>query len=134
MKRKIVLLIPILMLLFSGKVDNSIVTTNTTYKDPNESSRFFIKNNFIRTGYSLNTIENLSESFMIDTGKIKFNCNGSNQSYIGTGCTIDVADADIINAYKMILYGDVNGDGNSSLTDIVKIARYLGKKEQFDEY
>lgn len=134
MKRKIVLLIPILMLLFSGKVDNSIVTTNTTYKDPNESSRFFIKNNFIRTGYSLNTIENLSENFMIDTDKIQFNCNGSNQSYIGTGCTIDVADADIINAYKMIVYGDVNGDGNSSLTDIVKIARYLGKKEQFDEY
>ena len=46
MKRKIVLFIPILMLLFSGKVDNSIVTTNTTYKDPNGSSRFFIKNNF----------------------------------------------------------------------------------------
>ena len=55
---------------------------------------------------------------------------------VGTGMTIKIMDENkVIKNYRTIITGDVNGDGNASVTDMLAIkAHILGKNKLSDEY
>ena len=56
-------------------------------------------------------------------------------SKIGTNSTITITDADNKTkySYKVVIYGDVNGDGNITAGDYVNIKNYILKKNNLNE-
>ena len=55
---------------------------------------------------------------------------------VGTGMTVKIMDGNtVVKSYKIIVTGDVNGDGNASVTDMLAIkAHILGKNKLSGEY
>ena len=100
-----------------------------------KSDRYFIYNNVIKSGYFLNPKSSFATEFQVDNSeKINYTCDNST-NYMGTGCNIQLIGAlGESKNYSLVIYGDVNGDGNRTITDLVQIARHLnGSKELSNE-
>ena len=100
-----------------------------------KSDRYFIHNNVIKSGYFLNPKSSFAIEFQVDNSeKINYTCDNST-NYMGTGCNIQLIGAlGESKNYSLVIYGDVNGNGNRTITDLVQIARHLnGSKELSNE-
>ena len=104
--------IPVYAVVNSGVAGQSDNTTLTGIS-PNTKVSQFKTNNPVMTGTSLN-INDINNAALTDN------------SNIGTGTTINVVlDGSSASTYTAIVYGDVNGDGNIDLTDLVAIRDHI---------
>lgn len=124
----------------SGSSSSSGSSGNTTTSNKGTNyyvSQLGVKNN---SGY----VNGLSVGTTVSTVVSKLNgaksvsvvnANGngiSGNTRLGTGSVITVLDNDGVTKYKytVVMYGDVNGDGNVNSVDYVNIKNYVMKKNQ----
>ena len=79
--------------------------------------------------YDKNTILDLKNAITTDLELEIVNFNGellSDTDLIGTGCKVKVKENGItLREYKVIIYGDVNGDGKINSVDLLVLQRYI---------
>ncbi len=79
--------------------------------------------------YNKNTILDLKNAITTDLEIEIVNFNGellSDTDLIGTGCKVKVKENGItLREYKVIIYGDVNGDGKINSVDLLVLQRYI---------
>ena len=79
--------------------------------------------------YDKNTILDLKNAITTDLEIEIVNFNGellSDTDLIGTGCKVKVKENGItLREYKVIIYGDVNGDGKINSVDLLVLQRYI---------
>ena len=75
----------------------------------------------------------MSDFVVSDNEKVEYSCD-SQSDYIGTGCSVQfiASDHEEVN-YPLIVYGDVNGDGKSTITDIVQIVKEVKEGNVFSD-
>ena len=86
-----------------------------------------------------NTVSFISSQFRNTASSLRFvSSNGDvllNNSKVGTGSTIYLMNGEkILDTIKVVVTGDVNGDGKVNNADVAKIARFVVKKEEPDYY
>jgi len=82
-------------------------------------------------GITLNTkvedFRNNLENKFLNSSNYQLNCNGN--LYVGTGCKLDYNNK----IYTTIVHGDLNGDGKSTMTDVVSMVRFSNNKMNLDQ-
>lgn len=86
-----------------------------------------------------NTVSFISSQFRNTASSLRFvSSNGDvllKNSKVGTGSTIYLMNGEkILDTIKVVVTGDVNGDGKVNNADVAKIARFVVKKEEPDYY
>ena len=114
--------------------------SNTTTTVANKGSNYYVNKLNVRNksgyvnGISVGTTVNTILSKLSGTRSVSIvNIKGkgiSGNSKIGTGSTITVTDSDgkTKYGYKVVMYGDVNGDGAITASDYVNVKNYIMKK------
>ena len=136
MKNKIIFLMGclcILLVSFDVQVYKEVNVKNNNYlvgtsSTTSKNKRYKVKNNFIKSGYRKNTKSNLIEEFQIVDSQLKYKCD-VNTEYVGTGCEVQLSNNGEV--YHMVVYGDVNGDGDRTITDAVRVAMSLENSSVF---
>ncbi len=120
---------------------SSQTTTSTTVTSTNKGSNYYINKLNVRNnsgyinGIAVGTTVNTILSKLSGTKSISIvNASGvgiSGNSKIGTGSNITVTDSDgkTKYSYKVVIYGDVNGDGSITASDYVNVKNYIMKKK-----
>ncbi|MDO4282579.1 MAG: Ig-like domain-containing protein [Clostridia bacterium] len=82
------------------------------------------------------TVSSLNEKIKTNMEVKYFNKNGielTNESFVGTGSTVQILrNGNMIKEYTILIYGDVNGDGNISPSDYVKVKNTILGKENLE--
>ena len=77
---------------------------------------------------------NLGIDPMYEVKVSKHNGTDKTSGFIGTGDKVKIyLDSQLVSEYEVIIKGDVNGDGNLSVSDISKLYKYLKKKMTMDD-
>ena len=123
----------------NATTNNNTQSTQTTVT--NKGSSYYINKLNVRNkagyinGLSVGTTINTILNKLAGTKSVSVtNMSGkgiSGNTKIGTGSTIVVTDNDGKTKYnyKVVIYGDVNGDGNITASDYVNIKNYIMKKK-----
>lgn len=122
-------------LIFNTDNNTDVSVKNKSYLTPFlelKNDHYKLERNFIKSGFNRNTKDILSSVFSIGDSNLEYSCEISSE-YIGTGCKILVSDVDETKEYKMVVYGDVNGDGDRTITDMVQIMMYSKDSNYFNE-
>lgn len=111
----------------------------------NRGSNYYINKLNVRNnagyinGFSVGTTVNTIINSLVGTNSVSVvNINGAGingNSKLGTGSTIVVTDSDGKTKYnyKVVIYGDVNGDGAITASDYVNVKNYIMKKKNLSE-
>ena len=91
---------------------------------------YYFDTDYIK-GIILNTkvedFRNNLENKFLNSSNYQLNCNSN--LYIGTGCKLNYNNK----IYTTIVHGDLNGDGKSTMTDVVNMVRHLNNKINLDQ-
>ena len=138
-KKKFLILLVVLisgLVFFDSKKLQKVTVRSNVYLHglQSKSERYVIQNNVIKSGFSSILKKNFLSDFAVSNEeKMEYSCD-SQSDYIGTGCSIQIiADASEEVNYPLIVYGDVNGDGKSTITDMVQIAKDVRKGNGFSD-
>lgn len=89
-----------------------------------------------RIGDTKNTVKDLKNMITTDYEIQIENSKGQlleDNMLVGTGANINIIDnGDILKTYKVILYGDVNGDGRINSIDLLVLQRHILEIERID--
>ena len=87
--------------------------------------------------YIKNTVKDIKEKIITDLEIQIFNKNNEllkQTDLVGTGSKIQVKEnGDLLREYKVILYGDVNGDGKINSIDLLVLQRHILEIEVLEE-
>lgn len=97
------------------------------------SDKYFLKDNYVYDILPKTKKKDFLSSFQASGGTLSLSCE-NDTDYVGSGCQIQLSSEsmDTLN-YELVVQGDVNGDGNGSLTDIVQMMMYSKKEKVFDK-
>lgn len=96
------------------------------------SEKYVLKDNYVIDILPKTSKDTFLSEFTPIGGELTLNCNTT--KYIGSGCEISLIneeEAPLI--YETIVQGDVNGDGESTITDIVQTALSLDDNQTFSK-
>ena len=115
-----------------GKVDSYVTTKlNTTQKDDVTVLSGFVTGNN-SDGLKISAVlsgGNFGNGYTIEAYKNDTKISGNTK--LGTGMTIKVyANGKVVQEYKALIYGDVNGDGNMNSADALAIVKNKLNKEK----
>lgn len=141
MKRKIIVLclleVIIFINFFSFKIDckkMEVFVQSNNYLEGNfqiVSEQYIVEDKKIKAVAPKTEKSKFLNSFQTQNILLDLNCNNGTD-YVGSGCIMNLHNQDLKSEnYNIAVTGDVTGDGNHTLTDIVKIATYAEKKSGF---
>lgn len=113
-----------------------VVTFRVSYSFKNKEAEIYINNedyyiddNLIKP-IKLNTPKaEFVNSFKATANTLKLDCDNGTD-YVGTNCVLKTVNSnESISEYKTVVYGDLNGDGKGTITDIAKIIEEYDKSD-----
>ncbi len=138
MKKKCILLFSLLIFLGVELSINTksrskqVIIKSNNYKTENmtiTSDKYLIEKPYIKWLSTRTIKDNFTEDLMVTDGMPVLKCD-NNTNYVGTGCKIYLTEStgeSSSTIYNPVVFGDVTGDGESTITDMVKIATYANK-------
>lgn len=109
----------------------TVVTLANEFDVPFElvdGSEYTLDENYVKVGALGITSAKLKSQFKCEISVLAINGGSlADAGYIGTGCTVVQSDAAgaVINSVKVVIPGDLSGDGAVSTTDMVAVRRLL---------
>lgn len=109
----------------------TVVTLANEFDAPFElvdGSEYTLDENYVKVGTLGITAAKLKSQFKCEISVLAINGGSlADTGYIGTGCTVVQSDAAgaVINSVKVVIPGDLSGDGAVSTTDMVAVRRLL---------
>ncbi|MBQ3195259.1 MAG: hypothetical protein IJB65_02220 [Clostridia bacterium] len=109
----------------------TVVTLANEFDAPFElvdGSEYTLEENYVKVGTLGITAAKLKSQFKCEISVLAINGGSlADAGYIGTGCTVVQSDAAgaVINSVKVVIPGDLSGDGAVSTTDMVAVRRLL---------
>ncbi len=120
---------------------SSVIVPDKGGQAPSEVPNMDLANGVVASGYRLNNeyLSNIEVGTTIDTLKGRLQATNGNltvtsfkdkygnnaSSTIGTGDRITISNGKNSTTYTAIIYGDNNGDGKTSVLDLLRVQKYL---------
>lgn len=140
MKKYIFIITLIITGLFFQFLPNSTMTKKEIKNNPLlegnfelTSEKLIIENNYIKSVPAKTEKDKFIPFFKVNNATLGIKCeNGTN--YIGSNCILNVTPSYHTTLdYKIVVTGDLNGDGVNSVTDAIKMENYKNDKTSLKE-
>lgn len=135
MKSKYITIFFFFLLIFNinylNNQNNTITVNRINQKEAElsiKSEKYYIENSLIKPVELKTTKEDFLSAFSATNGNLNLECSNET-NYVGTSCKLQTkSDTTTTSENQIVVYGDVTGDGQSTITDIVKTIMYAEKQ------